>query len=249
MCKRLIPAFLRIRLRLTLILLRDWLSGRRFQFAERSRVGRAGGRDFEPRITIRQRINPSEWAENKKHNLSLGFSRFQDRPLLPGRIFSFWHQVGNPSRRNGYRMGINIIAGRLDFDFGGGLCQLSGLIYHLALCAGLEIIERFPHSVDLYTDSTRYTPLGADATTAYGYKDLRIRNNLETPICFRVRIKGESLIGSLCAPQPVPEYTLRFEKTVRGGREFVETLRRGDSGRFQRICSQSYLISEHDRKI
>jgi hypothetical protein len=50
-------------------------------------------------------------------------------------------------------------------------------VYHIGIIAGLDIIERYNHSVDIYTDDTRFAPLGTDATVVYGYKDLRIRNN------------------------------------------------------------------------
>jgi len=63
----------------------------------------------------------------------------------------------------------------LALDYGGGLCQLSGIIYHAVLEAGLEILERHPHSLDIYTATTRYTPLGSDAAVVYGHKDLRFK--------------------------------------------------------------------------
>ena len=127
------------------------------------------------------------------------------------------------------------------------MCQLSGLLYHLALTAGLNVVERYPHSVDLYTEETRYTPLGADATTAYGYKDLRLLNNLKIPVCFRIKIEGNQLIGSICAAESLNEYELKFNKTVVKKREEVDTLRRNESGEFEVITKQSYLISDHDQ--
>jgi vancomycin resistance protein VanW len=200
-------------------------------------------------ISIIQPINVSEWADNKKHNLRLAIAQFQNLPIYPGEIFSFWHYVGNPTKKAGYKKGINIIKNQLDFDYGGGLCQLSGLLYHLALTAGLGIVERHPHSADLYTDETRYTPLGADATTAYGFKDLRLRNILDVPFCFRVKIEENQLIGSLCAPAILMEYELRFHKTVVGEMEEVDTLRRNDDGEFEAICKQTYIIAKHDTVI
>jgi vancomycin resistance protein VanW len=225
------------------------LTGARLRFAPNTQDQIARGKAFPEQITITQRINVSDWADNKKHNLRLAISTFQDLPLEPGGIFSYWHYVGNPTEKAGYKVGINIIANQLDFDVGGGLCQLSGLLYHLALAAGLEIVERHPHSVDLYTDETRYTPLGADATTAYGYKDLRLRNNLGSPISFRVRVEEHSLVGSLCSPAEIEEFELDFPVEVRDGVEVVRTRRKTPSGEFETICSQSYMIANHDQTI
>jgi len=244
--KAVIPSKLRFFMRLCWTEFIDLASGIRFKFAKNSPEKRLRAETWPERITIRQPINVSEWAENKKHNLRLAIARFQNVPIFPGEIFSFWHFVENPTRKAGYKMGINIINGQLDFDIGGGLCQLSGLLYHLALTAGMSIVERHPHSADLYTDGTRYTPLGADATTAYGYKDLRLSNTLGVPVCFRIRIEENRLVGSLCSRENLREFELRFEKSLVDGIEKVETLRRNESGEFEVICRQSYSIAKHN---
>jgi len=242
----LIPPKLRFYMRVFWIDFIDLITGTRFKFAKNSPAKRETAKTWPERITITQSINVSEWAENKKHNLRIAFSKFQNVPIYPGEIFSFWHYVGNPTKKAGYKIGINIIKNRLDFDYGGGLCQLSGLLYHLSLTGGLGIVERYPHSTDLYTDETRYTPLGADATTAYGYKDLRLKNTLKVPVCFRTRIEGNRLIGALCSPESLQEYELRFDKVLVDGMEDVDTLRRNKSGEFEIICRQKYTIAEHD---
>jgi len=247
--KRLLPAPWRFRLRILGRGVSDILSGRRFRFTTDSPQLKGSGGDFAERITIAQPINVSRWAENKKHNLRLAINTFQNTAVYPGKIFSFWHHVGNPTEKAGYKMGINIIAGKLDFAVGGGLCQLSGLLYHLALTAGLRIVERHPHSVDLYTDETRYTPLGADATTAYGYKDLRLGNNLGVPVSFRIRIAGGQLTGSLCSPSPLLRHELDFRVRTEGAVEQVETLRKTEQGTWESVCCQSYMKSDHREVI
>ena len=245
--KTIIPSPIRKILRLILIDASDLIRGTRFKFPKDSDSRRQEGESWSERITIAQRINISDWAENKKHNLLLAVSTFQNLAIYPGKIFSFWKKVGSPSKKAGYLVGINIIKNKLDFDYGGGLCQLSGLLYHLALTAGLDVVERHPHSVDLYTEETRYTPLGADATTAYGYKDLRILNNLKIPMCFRIMVEENQLVGSICASQALKEYDLKFNKTVVDQRENVDTLRRSKSGEFEVIIKQSYRISDHEQ--
>ncbi|HTP30232.1 MAG TPA: VanW family protein, partial [Anaeromyxobacteraceae bacterium] len=59
--------------------------------------------------------------------------------------------------------------------------------------------ERHSHSIDLYTDSTRFAPLGADATVAYGRKDLRFENTLTGLVSFGFR----GLQQNLWAPDNV----------------------------------------------
>jgi len=87
---------------------------------------------------------------------------------------------------------------------------LSGLSYLLTLKAGLIAVERHPHSQDIYTEATRFAPLGSDATIVYGYKDYRFRNNLPFPISFRFNLQPEAINVSLCAERLIPEYQIEF---------------------------------------
>ena len=249
MIKKLIPAKIKQGLRVGLTTIKDLTRGTRFKFAKKSKKNITIGSTFQERITITQKINVSKWAENKKYNLNLAISKFQNLVIFPGEIFSFWHYLGNPNKRAGYKVGINIIKGKLDFDYGGGLCQLSGLLYHLALSAGIGIVERYPHSVDLYTEGTRYTPLGADATSAFGYKDLRLKNTLNSPLCFRIKVNENQLIGALCSNENLKEYELEFKIKKLDGKEEVETFRRSDTGDFELIAKQTYEIAEHGQTI
>jgi len=244
--KWVVPPKWRPYLRVLLINIRDFISGTRLKFPKHKQTRIKTGRAFPEEVTITQPINKSQWAENKKHNLRLAISTFQDLVHEPGEIFSFWHNVGNPTKKAGYKVGINIIRNKLDFDYGGGLCQLSGLLYHLALSAGLVILERHPHSMDLYTDATRYTPLGADATTVYGRKDLRVKNNLAFPLCYRIRVENDHLTGAFCAPEKMEAYDLEFKKEVFDGKERVQTIRHLSSGQQELVCTQTYLISDHN---
>jgi vancomycin resistance protein VanW len=116
---------------------------------------------------------------------------------------------------------------------GGGLCQLSGLIYYVSLMAGMEVMERHPHSRDIYDDQTRYAPLGADATVAYGFKDLRVVNPYSFPVCFRASVTPAAMNCSLCGPDSVEECIVEFVRTAQvNGLTTVETRRRryGEAG-------------------
>jgi vancomycin resistance protein VanW len=167
-------------------------------------------------FSITQDIKKSTLYENKIHNLKVASSRIEQFVILPGQSFSFWRIVGKANAKNGFKVGRNIIAGEMKEDFGGGLCQLGGIIYHLALTAGLQITERHNHSVDFYTDESRFTPLGCDAAVAYGYKDLRLKSNFDKPISFRFDVKDMSIQCSLHTELEITPKVLNFviEKTV-----------------------------------
>jgi vancomycin resistance protein VanW len=75
--------------------------------------------------------------------------------------FSFWQAVGRSTRSRGFVPGRSLLAVELRLDYGGGLCQLSGLIYYTSLMAGLEILERHPHSRDISDESDSLSGFGA----------------------------------------------------------------------------------------
>lgn len=148
---------------------------------------------------IEQPIHPNPLAENKIFNIQLATQEIQQVIIQPNEVFSFWRIVGKPTKKKGYKIGRNIINNELQTDIGGGLCQVSGMIYHLALTCGMKIEERFNHTVDLYEEDNRYTPLGMDATVVFGHKDLRFRNTKDVPVLLRFRVNSGKFIGYLYA--------------------------------------------------
>lgn len=150
-------------------------------------------------------------TEAKLANLKLAMTAIEETYLGPGEVFSFWNRVPAPYQKNGYRPSRSIVKGKVEESIGGGLCQLSGMMYYLSLMAGLEILERYPHSKDIYDDESRYTPLGSDATVVYAYKDLRIRNPYEQALRFEFQIKGELLELHLHSQAPIEPRKVEFK--------------------------------------
>ncbi len=143
--------------------------------------------------------------------------------LQPNEIYSFNSTLGPVTGRYGWRSALTIFRGRdLISVPGGGLCQVSTTVYRAALEAGLEIIERAPHS--LYIHYYKAYGDGLDATIYPGSRDLRFRNNTGSPILMQAWTEGEDafvkfygisdgrkveLIGPFYtnrAPEDAPEY-------------------------------------------
>lgn len=223
--KQLIPSGLKLQIKLLQRHLADLSSERFSEFANFNQISAEQKHLFKPQISLSQAIQPTQYSENKKHNLNLAITRIQDVAIKPGEIFSFWHLVGKPNRAKGYREGRSLVGNQLKAELGGGLCQLSGLLYFLTLKAGLTTLERHSHSQDIYTEATRFAPLGSDATVVYGYKDLRFQNNLEFPLCFRFSVEEAEISAVLCSPQPIPEYTVEFKVEEFNGGAKVDTVR------------------------
>ena len=80
--------------------------------------------------------------DNKKINLQLAVRRLNGIVIQPGETFSYWRLIGKPTRRRGYVDGMVLFYGRFKTGVGGGLCQLSNLIYWTALHTPLVVTER-----------------------------------------------------------------------------------------------------------
>lgn len=150
------------------------------------------------------RIAPTETLKAKLHNLSKSIAFLEGLEIQTGQIFSFWHLVGKAGQSQGYLPSRNIVGGALVSDFGGGLCQISTIIYELSLRCGLQVLERHAHSTNVYTPQTAYTTLGLDATVTYGYKDLRVCNPFPFSCHFSFELTDNQLTAHLCANHLLP---------------------------------------------
>lgn len=224
--KRLIPSSLRLQLRLILRFLADVQSDQLHRIVRSSpKSVQLQSQQFESRVQVVQVLKVANYSENKRQNLTIAAKTLQNVIIQSGEIFSFWTLVGAPVAKRGYLEGRALVNGNLKAVMGGGLCQLSGILYYLTLQAGLKPIERYCHSADIYTDETRFTPLGSDATVVYGYKDLRFINNLSQSICFRIVITPDKITGQLCTPDPITPYHIEFRVQKFPDRTEVQTLR------------------------
>lgn len=199
-------------------LINDFISGSFFRFAKKQKENIP----FNFSIHTSQEIKPSETFENKLFNLDFAAQKINEYTLFPNEIFSFWQIIGNPNV--GFKAGRSIKNGKIIAEMGGGLCQVSGIIYLISLQAGLSIIERFNHSIDIYTEETRFTPLGTDATVVYGYKDLRIKNNYPFPVKFQIEIINNTIHIQLLSTQKIAEKELFFEIKEQNKAIFVKVL-------------------------
>jgi len=218
--KALIPRHLRLMYKLLDRAMQDRKQGGGHQFAS---AGKAPA-DWPFILSIQQPILPGVFFENKTGNMRLAAASINRVVVWPGQVFSFWAAVGWPNRFKGYRLSRNLINGKIRFAYGGGICQVSGILYHLSLMAGLDIRERHNHSLDIYTEAERFTPLGADATVVYGYKDLRIRNNTEHPIRFEISITGNEISAQLRSAGWINARPVIFERTEMPPKRRVVTL-------------------------
>jgi len=139
---------------------------------------------------------------NKVKNLTIASRRLNGLMVKPGETFSFWRRIGNPTRRKGYVEGMVLFYGNVTAGVGGGLCQLSNLIYWMALHTPLTVTERHRHSYDVFSDSGRTQPFGSGATCAYNYLDLQIKNETDRPYQLIVYLTDTHLVGEWRSTTP-----------------------------------------------
>ena len=135
-------------------------------------------------------FNPTENERNTNINLAAG--EIDHTMLSPGDVFNFNKTAGPYTSDRGFREAPVFREGELTSGLGGGVCQVSSTIYNAALLAGLEIVERYSHSLPVW-----YVPLARDAAVSYGAANLRFRNSLNKHIYIRLFVDKEE--GELTA--------------------------------------------------
>ena len=204
--KKLIPAKARLRYQLVKRYLREHILKPQ-KFAQHN----ANPLKLNHKLSHYQEIKMSHSFGNKVHNIDLCLEHINHVVIEPSQVFSFWQLVPQPVLKNGFKTGRNLVNGQIREDVGGGICQVSGILYINALKAGLKIIERHSHSIDIYQEHERFTPLGSDATVVYGYKDLQFQNTYRFPIQIIMQRLEQQLICNFYSPEDLPDFDLNFQ--------------------------------------
>jgi len=133
--------------------------------------------------------------DNKTNNLKIAAWTLHGLVIKPGETLSYWDRIGKPTASKGYVPGMILSQGKVTVGVGGGLCQLSNLIYWMTLHTPLTVTERHRHGYDVFPDSGRTQPFGSGATCYYNYIDLQIRNETNDTYQLILEITDSELIG------------------------------------------------------
>ncbi|MEG1658354.1 MAG: VanW family protein [Oscillibacter sp.] len=160
-------------------------------------------------VLLRKLKDVDMWMqENKIVNLKIAANRLNGVILRPGEVLSYWKLIGKPSRRKGYLKGMILRNGAFQAGTGGGLCQLSNLIFWMTLHTPLTVIERHRHGYDVFPDAHRTQPFGSGATCFYPHGDLMLQN--DTPDTFQLLVSvGEDYLTGQWRVSAPPAY--RYE--------------------------------------
>lgn len=167
-------------------------------------------------------------AKERTYNLRLAASKLDGAVVMPGEVFDFNGVVGPRDEAHGYRVAPVIAQGELVDGLGGGTCQISGTLHGAAFFAGLEIVERYPHSRPSY-----YIKLGLDATVVYPTINFRFKNPFDFPVVLHETVAGGVVRAEILGPSRKLTVTyfrriddvLPFEETERETPKLPEGMR------------------------
>ena len=149
------------------------------------------------------RYDRSERYEARTFNLRQAAKKLDGTVLLPGETFDFNAVVGARDEANGYKVAKVIAEGELVDGIGGGTCQISGTLHGAAFFAGLEIVERYPH-----TRPSSYIKMGLDATVVYPTINFRIKNPFPFPVVLHETVKNGVVRAEILGPKRSRTVTL-----------------------------------------
>lgn len=148
-------------------------------------------------------------SRGRIENIRLSANAISNKLILPGEELSYNNLTGPRSSQSGYQEANVIIGGELTPGLGGGVCQTSTTMYNALLLSDVTILERHPHSIP-----ANYVPYGQDAAVAYGYLDLKFRNDFDFPIYTYAKILGDSLYVYIYGDTKSKDYTVKIKPEI-----------------------------------
>ena len=111
------------------------------------------------------------------NNISLVAQKIDGLILLPGEQFSYNGYVGQRTEEAGFQTAAAYDNGKVVYEIGGGICQVSSTLYNAVLSANLQVDERTCHYFEV-----NYLPKGLDATVSWPGPDFKFTNNRAFPV-------------------------------------------------------------------
>lgn len=118
-------------------------------------------------------------------NIITGAKHINGAVLMPGEEYSANAAMEPYTTENGFTEAGSYENGKVVQSMGGGICQVSSTLYNAVILAELEIVERAAHSM-----LVSYVEPSMDAAIAGDFKDLKFKNNTDTPIYIEGYVSG-----------------------------------------------------------
>ena len=134
---------------------------------------------FKDRMVNTKTGYPIEYQYNKVFNLKLASKKINKILIKPNETFSFYMSVKGADKKEKYKKGLTLVNGKIEFVEGGGMCQISNLLFQVFLNSPLTIVERHTHKIKDFPEPMEDALKGIDATLAEGFLDLKVRNDTQ----------------------------------------------------------------------
>ena len=157
--------------------------------------------------------NPSRTA-----NLVAAANTINGTFIAPGATFSLNGILGERTAAKGYQEGYIIEGGRLVKGTGGGISQVSTVIYNLAWFAGAELTEHTPHTFFI----SRY-PEGREATVYWPDLDNKWKNTSPYGMLVQTSVSGNQVHGRIWSTKVYDVDAVKGERSnVAPGKEVID---------------------------
>ena len=184
----------------------------------------------------------SKDISNRRYNVIHGASKLSGDIIQPGAMIDFMYELGDNSWWD-YKWGWVIINGEGKWLLGGGLCGSATMIFNSSWTAGLQIIKRYPHSL-YYTSLYPEGGIGLDATIyRNSHKNLKIRNNTNTPIIYYVEDNKEAQTVTVYLIGNSPYKNIELEGPIKVDRTTYKWIRRMEN--FDGTVNIEELVSKY----
>ncbi len=141
--------------------------------------------------------------EGRVANISIASSDLNNCQIGPGEVFSVNEILHDTTKDLRYAEAPAFNGDGSSMERGGGICQVVSTLYLAAIQAGLEIVERHPHSI-----AVDYTSMGLDATVSYGTYDLKLKNNYNRTVFLQLSSVGQTAKASILSFEPFDSQTI-----------------------------------------
>ncbi len=165
------------------------------------------------------------YQENKVFNLKLAAKELNGLLIRPGETFSFSQAIRYADRHTPYKEGLTVVNGHLTSAPGGGMCQISNLLFWLFLHTPLTIVERHGHASKDFPDPPSNLPTGVDATISEGWLDLKVKNDTNRTYQIFLSFDSHHLFGRLlCSEEDACLYQIQNGKIsyIRQDKEIIQ---------------------------
>lgn len=156
-------------------------------------------------------------------NIETGAKHINGAVLMPGEEYSANAAMEPYTYDNGFTEAGSYENGKVVQSMGGGICQVSSTLYNAVIKAELEIVERAAHSM-----LVSYVEPSMDAAIAGDYKDLKFKNNTDTPVYIEGYVSGGKITFNVYGKETRSasrkvEYVSEVVSKTDAGKKFVAT--------------------------